>query len=107
MIFQSLVAWIPLQQNKLNEAGIWQYDQLHSMTARQAANLKQKLNLRHIDWDSLSELSGKPATVESSATADANAAGASKLRFDSATIATANSGETNVQGADCSATEFL
>ena len=48
---------------RLNEAGIWQYDQLHRMTARQAANLQQKLDLPHIDWDSLSGLSGATSTA--------------------------------------------
>ena len=42
---------------RLNEAGIWQYEQLRNMTAQQRANLQRRLNLPHIRWYSLTGLS--------------------------------------------------
>ena len=46
---------------RLNEAGIWHYDQLRGMTAQQRANLQRRLNLPRIRWYSLAGLGGESA----------------------------------------------
>lgn len=50
-------------QQRLNEAGIWQFDQLKQMTAQQRSNLQRKLNLPRIRWYSLADLSGAASTA--------------------------------------------
>lgn len=50
-------------EKRLNQAGVWQYDQLRSMNAQQRANLQRKLNLPRIRWYSLSDLSSAGATA--------------------------------------------
>ena len=50
-------------ERRLNEAGIWHYDQLKQMTAQQRANLQRKLNLPRLRWYSVTGLSGASAAT--------------------------------------------
>ena len=71
-------------EKRLNEAGIWQYDQLRSMNAQQRANLQRKLNLPRIRWYSLSGLSS------ASTNAEAGLDGSKNVRVDSGVAATSS-----------------
>jgi len=95
-------------ERRLNEAGIWQYDQLRTMTAQQRANLQRKLNLPRIRWYSLSGLGGGSAGTAAASTATAATATAalasskrdqsSRSDISATTASSASRVETGVDG---------